>query len=305
MRKLREILSNPLCIGAMAVRRYLKSVLNDRTYLRLLYFFEQGRPLHLKNPETFTEKIQWLKLNDRKPLYTKMVDKIEVKGLIRELVGDEYIIPTIGCWDSFDDVDFDSLPDQFVLKSTNGSGGCVVICKDKAHFDISEAKRVIESTAKGNVGVTYREWPYLDIKPRIFAEELITNPDSEDLTDYKFFCFNGRPLYCQVIANRRSHETIDFYDRDWKHQEFFGLNPSVNPSVNPSGIILPKPENFALMLQLAEIISKGHIFLRVDLYNVRGKIYFGETTFYPASGFGRFQPAEWDLRLGGLIELPR
>lgn len=301
MRKLREILSNPLCIGAMAVRRYLKSVLNDRTYLRLLYFFEQGRPLHLKNPETFTEKIQWLKLNDRKPLYTKMVDKIEVKGLIRELVGDEYIIPTIGCWDSFDDVDFDSLPDQFVLKSTNGSGGCVVICKDKAHFDISEAKRVIESTAKGNVGVTYREWPYLDIKPRIFAEELITNPDSEDLTDYKFFCFNGRPLYCQVIANRRSHETIDFYDRDWKHQEFFGLNPSVNPS----GIILPKPENFALMLQLAEIISKGHIFLRVDLYNVRGKIYFGETTFYPASGFGRFQPAEWDLRLGGLIELPR
>lgn len=297
----------------MLTRRCLKTVLPDRVYLRLLYFFEQGEVLHLSRPKTFTEKIQWLKLNDRKPLYTQMVDKIEAKKLVGQLIGEEYIIPTIGCWDRIEDVDFDSLPNMFVLKTTNGSGGSVVICKDKSSFDRTAAVRTLSSTAGGNVGISYREWPYLNIRPRVFAEELISNSDSDDLIDYKFFCFNGKPLYCQVIANRRTCETIDFYDNEWRHQEFYGLNPAVWNCVpwninhscgcKPSGIIMPKPRNFDRMLQLAEVISKDHRFLRVDLYNIDGKIYFGETTFYPASGFGTFTPREWNLKLGELLNL--
>jgi len=231
-----------------------------------------------------------------------MVDKIEVKNIIGNIIGKEYIIPTIAVWEDSKHIDFSVLPNRFVLKSTNGSGGSVVICKDKSTLDKEKALNLIDTTYKGNVGVTYREWPYLNIQPRIFAETLITDNSSEDLIDYKFFCFNGKALYCQVIANRRTRETIDFYNRDWKHQEFYGL--CTGTAIKQSGQILPRPLNYDLMLMLADKISDGHPFLRVDLYNVQGKIFFGETTFFPASGFGKFTPNEWDLRLGDLIELP-
>jgi len=300
MRSYKTIIRNPLCIGAMIIRKYLKKHLSDSLYLRLLYFFEQGEILNLQRPKNFTEKIQWLKLYNRNPLFTKMVDKIEVKEIIKNIIGDKYIIPTIAVWDSFDDIDFDSMPNQFVLKSTNGSGGSVFICRCKSTFNRDKAKSIIEETSNNDVSITYREWPYHNIKPRILAEPLIVDKTTEDLIDYKFYCFGGNALYCQVIANRRKKETIDFYDREWIHQEFYGLNPSGNPS----GIIMPKPEGYEEMLMIAEKISKGHIFLRVDLYNVNGKIYFGETTFYPASGFGVFTPKKWNRILGNLIELP-
>lgn len=299
MRSIKSVLTNPLCIGSMVLRRCSHLITSDVIYLKLLYFFEQGRILHLKSPKSFTEKIQWLKLYNRKPLFCKMVDKLAVKDIVSSIIGSKYIIPTIGKWDSFEEIDFDKLPDSFVLKSTNGSGGAVVICKDKSKLDIDAAKKIICATSSSNVGHTYREWPYTGTTPRIFAETLIADSSSKELKDYKFYCFNGKPLYCQVIANRYTKETIDFYDCNWVHQEFVGLNPSVKQS----GEILQKPKNFHEMLDVAAKLSKDIPFLRVDLYNVDGIIYFGETTFFPASGFGTFMPKKWDNILGNLIEL--
>lgn len=300
MRSLSYIIRNPLCIGSMLTRKFFKHRLPDDLYLRLLYFFEQGEFLNLSNPHKFTEKIQWLKLNNRNPELTNLVDKIEAKKIVASIIGDQYIIPTIGVWDKFDEIEFGKLPNSFVLKSTNGSGGAVYLCHSKENLDIKSAKEILESTSKGNVGITYREWPYLHIKPRIFAERLIEDNINSDLIDYKFFCFNEQPLYCQVIANRREKETIDFYDQNWTHQDFYGLNPTVPPS----GKLIPKPKNFDEMLSIAKKLSKGFPFVRVDLYNVDGKIFFGEITFFPASGFGRFTPNIWNRKLGDKLVLP-
>lgn len=301
MRPFSAIIKNPLCIGAMLVRKFGLNILPDTTYLRLLYFFEQGKILRLKNPHDFTEKLQWLKLYDRNPRYTNMVDKVEAKHIAASRIGEEYIIPTLGIWKTFDDIDFEVLPNEFVLKSTNGSGGAVLICRDKTKLDKRNARTLLEGTSRSNVGITYREWPYRNIKPRYIAEELLKMPNESDLIDYKFFCFGGVPRYCQVITNRRTQETIDFYDMEWKHQEFYGLNPAVKPS----GKELPKPENFGTMQEIASKLSQDIPFLRVDLYNIDGRIYFGETTFYPASGFGKFTPEYWNRRLGDMISLPK
>ncbi len=299
MRSARLILRNPLCLASMLLRRYGTRVLSDRTYIKLLYLFEQGKVLNLKHPTLFTEKLQWLKLYNRNAMQTRMVDKLLVKQYISDLIGERYVTKTYGVWERFDDIDFSKLPESFVLKSNNGSGGAVYICRDKTTLDVAKARSIVESTRMGNVGKTYKEWPYLNIEPKIFAEELLADGGNGDLTDYKFFCFNGQPLYCQVICDRTTVETIDFYDMNWQHQPFVGLNPNCRNS----GKILPVPPNFEEMKSLAAKISHGHPFLRVDLYNINGCIYFGETTFFPASGLGRFTPAEYDRKLGNLLNL--
>lgn len=272
----------------------------DKIYLKLLYRLSMHKRLNLKNPKTFTEKIQWLKLYDRKAKYTLMVDKIKVKEFVANTIGKEYVIPTIGVWNSFEEIDFNSLPESFVLKTNCGGGsGGVIICKNKQLLDINDAKTKINNSLKNNIYKTYREWPYKNIVPQIFAEQYMRNSNDEELRDYKFFCFDGVPKYCQVISNRRTKETIDFYDMNWIHQEFYGLNPKCKQS----DISIPKPALLNQMINIAKIFSKNMPFLRVDLYNINNHIYFGELTFYPASGIGTFTPSKWNTYLGNMIHI--
>lgn len=279
--------------------------LPDATYLKLLYSLRMGHQLDLKNPQTFTEKIQWLKLYDRNPEYITMVDKYTVKEYVANIIGKQYIIPTLGVWDNFEDIVWDSLPNQFVLKTTHGGGGSgVVICKDKAKFNKEEAKAKLSKSLKSDIYPYFREWPYKNVPKRIIAEKFMApekSPALNDLPDYKFFCFNGEPKYCQVIRGRHTKETIDFYDMEWNHMPFVGLNPVTSNGLTP----VDRPGNFEGMKDICRKLSKAIPFVRVDLYLIDDKNYFGELTFYPASGMGLFTPEEWNVKLGDLLTLPK
>lgn len=297
MRPISFFLKNPSQILLSLVNKYA-TWLPDKQFIQLKYRLEMGKSLNLKNPTTFQEKIQWLKLYDRKPEYTTMVDKYAVKDYVKALIGEKYIIPTLGIWDNFDDIDFDKLPDKFVLKTTHGGGSTgVVVCHDKASFNHTEAKHKLENSLSTDIYKHMREWPYRDVPRRIIAEKYLELPDKTDLTDYKVFCFNGKPQYIQVIQDRNINETIDFFDTNWNHQEFVGLNPKCkNAQVTPS-----RPEHLDEMLQVAERLAEGTKFVRVDLYSIVEKVYFGELTLYPASGFGKFSPEKWETALGKFI----
>ena len=288
-------------IGYKALRKIgFWNFMNDKDYIQFSYRILAGKKLDLDDPKTFSDKIQWLKLNDRNPRYIKMVDKYTVKKYIAEVIGAEYVIKNLGVWDRFEDIDFDSLPDKFVLKCTHDSGG-LAICRGKDSFDLDTARKKIKKSLKHNYYFRGREWPYKKVRPRIIAEELLEDSESNDIRDYKFYCFNGTPRFCQVISNRNTNETIDFFDMNWRHQEFTGLSLPNKP-YSPSPI--PIPIQFEKMKQFAEILSQNIPFLRVDFYEVNGKLFFGELTFYPASGFGVFYPQKWNLKLGEMIKLP-
>lgn len=278
--------------------------LPDATYLKLLYRFKMGHRLDLRNPQTFTEKIQWLKLYNRKPEYTKMVDKYAVKEYVAKKIGEEYIIPTLGVWDKPEDIDWASLPNKFVLKTTHGGGGGgVVICKDKATFDKTTAIAKLKESMASDIYSYLREWPYKNVPKRIIAEQFLApekSPAPKDLPDYKFFCFNGEPKYCQVIRDRLTKETIDFYDMDWNHMPFVGLNPVARNGLTP----VARPGNLDEMKEICCKLADSKTFVRVDLYVIDDKSYFGELTFYPASGMGVFTPEEWNGKLGDLLTLP-
>lgn len=279
--------------------------LPDKTYLQLLYRFKMGHRLDLNHPKTFTEKIQWLKLYNRRPEYTLMVDKYVVKKYVADIIGEKYIIPTLGVWDKPEDIDWDALPNEFVLKTTHGGGsGGVVICKDKKTFDRNKAILTLRDSMNGDIYRSLREWPYKDVKKRVLAEkymapkDMVNNP-IYDLSDYKFFCFNGEPKYCQVIRDRHSKESIDFYDMNWRHQEFVGLNPIASNGINP----VPRPLLLDDMICICHKLSENMKFVRIDMYVIDNRIYFGEITFYPASGMGLFNPDKWNEELGNLISL--
>lgn len=278
--------------------------LPDATYLKLLYRFRMGHRLDLKNPQTFTEKLQWLKLYNRKPEYTKMVDKDAVKEYVANIIGEEYIIPTLGVWDKPEDIDWGSLPNQFVLKTTHGGGGGgVVICKDKTTFDKTTAIAKLKESMASDIYSGLREWPYKNVPKRIIAEKFMApekSPAPKDLPDYKFFCFNGEPKYCQVIRDRHTKETIDFYDMDWNHMPFVGLNPVARNGLTP----VARPGNLDEMKEICRKLADSKSFVRVDLYVIDDKTYFGELTLYPASGMGVFTPSEWNDKLGDWLTLP-
>lgn len=275
---------------------------SDEKYLKKLFRLNMGKELNLDNPQTFSEKLQWLKLYNRKPEYTQMVDKVEAKKYVANLIGEEYIIPTLGVYNSVGEIDFNALPNQFVLKTTHGGGsGGVVVCKDKTTLNIADCKRELQRSMKQNIYRHLREWPYKDVKPRIIAEKLLEVKESEDLPDYKFYCFNGEPRYCQVIRDRNFKETIDFYDMDWNHLPFIGLNPVAKNGLNP----VERPFCFENMIRICKELAKDIIFSRIDLYVIDEKVYFGEITFYPASGLGEFSPQEWNYTLGEMIQLSK
>lgn len=262
-----------------------------------------GSWINWKNPKTFTEKLQWLKLYNRRPEYTMMVDKYAVKKYVANIIGEEYIIPTLGVWDKPEDIDWDSLPNQFVLKTTHGGGGGgVVICKDKTTFNKKEAVDKLNQSFKSDIYRELREWPYKNVQKRIIVEKFMApkkSPTPKDLPDYKFFCFNGEPQYCQVIRDRHTKETIDFYDMDWNHQEFVGLNPVACNGLTP----VARPGNLDEMKNICRKLADSKSFVRVDLYVIEDKSYFGELTLYPASGMGVFTPEEWNGKLGDLLTL--
>lgn len=292
----------------IAVLAHFGTWLPDVMYLKILYRLKMGYDLDLKTPRTFTEKLQWLKVYDYKPEYTKMVDKLAAKDYVASRIGEEYIIPTLGVWDRVEDIDWDSLPDQFVLKTTHGGGGGgVVVCSDKKHFDKAKAIKKLQTSMHSNAGKTYRERPYLNVPRKIIAEKFMAerkakeNAKISDLPDYKFFCFNGEPYYCQVIRDRHTKETIDFYDMEWNHMPFVGLNPVARNGVEP----VVKPLHLEVMKDICRKLSKDMKFARIDLYVIDDKIYFGEITLYPASGIGIFYPNKWNIELGNLISLEK
>lgn len=279
-------------------------ILPDQYYLKKQYFKSCGEKLNINNPQKLTEKIQWLKLHDRNPDYHLLVDKYEVKEIIAEKAGRDLVIPTYGVWTKFEDIDFDKLPNQFVLKCTHDSAS-VVICKDKKEFDFDFAKNKLNKALKFNYyRYENKQWAYKKIKPRIIAEKYLSELGNSELMDYKFYCFNGEPHFCQVIANRQTNETIDFYDKNWNHQNFIGIL-KFGDKLTFSETKQKMPENYDKMIRIAKILSENIPFVRVDLYNINGEIFFGEITFYPAGGVGFFEPRDWDLKLGQLLQLPK
>lgn len=285
-------------LAAVLTRVYF--LFPDKFYLQLIYRLRMGEKLHLDNSRKFTEKIQWLKLYNRKPEYTMMVDKYAVKDYVENIIGKEHIIPTLGVWDRVEDIDWNSLPNRFVLKTTHGGGGGgVFICKDKTSLNVRAVSSKLRKAMKSNIAGGYGEKPYEKVPKRIIAEEFMEDPNQDDLVDYKFFCFNGVPTYCQVIANRRTKETIDFFDMEWNHQEFCGFNPKCSNAERPE----PKLAKLAQMVKISENLSKDIPFLRVDLYYINGNVYFGELTFFPASGYGVFTPEGWNEKLGSMLSL--
>ncbi len=279
-------------------RRHFFDWLSDEAYIKLMYYCIMDRKVNLKNPQTFNEKLQWLKLYNRNPIYTMMVDKYEVKKYIAETIGEEYLIPTLGIYSSFNEIDFNKLPNQFVIKCTHDSGG-VVICKDKTKLDINSAREKINKNLKNNFFYVGREWPYKDVKPRIIIEEYIDDHKNEDLNDYKFMCFNGKVKCSFVCSERRSKEglKVTFFDLDWNKMPFERHYPYSKKNI-------AKPENYTKMIELSEKLSKNLPFVRIDFYEVNGKIYFGEITFFPGNGTEEFTPEEYDYLLGSWIELP-
>jgi hypothetical protein len=258
-----------------------------------------GKKLNLRNPQTFNEKIQWLKLHDRKPIYTTMVDKYAAKEYVANIIGEQYIIPTLGVWDNPDDIDFNALPDQFVLKVTHDSGG-LVICRDKSTLNVEEAKKKLRNSLNMNYYKVHREWPYRDVPKRIIAEQYMEDSDTSELRDYKFFSFDGVVKALFIASDRQDPTTdtkFDFFDADFRHLPFTNGHPNADS-------IPARPECFEEMKTLAEKLSKGIPHLRVDFYEVNGKVYFGELTFTHWSGLVPFDPESWDKQFGDWIKIP-
>ena len=289
----------------MNIKRKILKILPDKLYLELMFKRRLGYKLDLKNPKTFNEKLQWLKLYDRKPIYTTMVDKYEAKKYVADKIGEQYIIPTLGVWDDPDEIDFDALPNQFVLKCNHNSGLGMCICKDKSKLDIESVKVELRKGLKQNYYLSGREWPYKNVKRKIIAEKYIENFDLGDLRDYKIHCFAGIPKFIQVIGNRNiSAHTGNqmFYTGDWEPAgwSFGDYSPYPNE--------LDEPHQLNKMYEIASSLSMEHSYLRVDLYEINNQIYFGELTFYPGCGLYPYNGVynkETDMMLGALLELPK
>lgn len=292
-------LTSPRYMGSVLLHRFDRLIKNDALYLKMEYYFQTGRRLNLNNPKSYNEKLQWLKIHDRKPEYTQMVDKAGVKDYIAKTIGEQYVIPTLGIWKHFDDIDFTTLPEKFVLKCTHDSGG-LVICKDKKTLDKVSAKKKIEKCLKKNYFYGTREWPYKDVKPRIIAEPLLEQANGEEICDYKVMCFNGKAKLIELHMNRHSdHHTQDFYGVNWQKTEI----SQGKGYGGCSDIEVSKPSCLNEMLRLSETLTKDMAHCRVDWYVVNGHLYFGELTFFDGSGFDLFDRYEDDLLLGSWINL--
>ncbi|MBQ4153930.1 MAG: glycosyl transferase [Clostridia bacterium] len=293
--KIKRLLNDPLIIISYLLETPVARLLSDKCYLKIKYRIIMKRRLNLKDPKTFNEKLQWLKLNNRKPEYTTYVDKYKVREYIANKLGEEYLIPLLGVWDDPEEIDFDSLPNQFVLKCNHNSGLGMCICKDKSKLDIESVKKELKKGLKQNYYFHGREWPYKNVERKIIAEKYIEDKSGE-LKDYKLMCFNGE-VKCSFLCSGRFSENglhVTFFDNDWNVMPFERHYPSCKEG-------LPCPSSFKKMKELASVLSKDIPFVRVDFYDVNGKIYFGELTFFPGGGMEEFTPEEWDYKLGEWI----
>ncbi len=299
-RIIKQFVSDPeykLC--QLALRFMPAESIPDRMWIKYQFHYAFGYPLNLKEPLTYNEKLNWLKLYGKNPMYTELVDKIAVKEWVKKRIGGEYVIPTINSYKSFDEIDFDSLPKQFVLKCNHDSGS-VIICEDRDSFKKDKAREILSNALKKNFYKVNREWPYKHVKPMIFAEQYIACNDTKEIADYKFFCFNGKVKALFIATDRQNNEEetkFDFFDEDFNHLAFTNGHPNAN-------ICPAKPKCFDLMKTLAERLSNGIPHVRVDFYEVNGHVYFGEMTFFHWGGFMKFEPKEWDKKFGEWLVLP-
>ncbi len=302
LKRLIIAITNPKKIVQYFETKGIFNRLSDKKYLKLMYRLQMGKKLDLDNPKTFNEKLQWLKLYDRNPEYTKLVDKYEVKRIVADKIGAEYIIPTLGVWDKFDDIDFDKLPNQFVLKCTHDSGG-LVICKDKSKFDIKSAKKKINRSLRSNYYYHGREWPYKNVEPRIIAEEFLSDDDNVEsgLTDYKFFCFDGLAYSVMICIDRNTGDPkYYFFDKSRKLLRLNKRSKLVSDDFHVNF-----PDCIDKMFDLAEKLSKGFPHVRVDLFSSKNKPYFGELTFFSESGMDNNLLPEAEKIFGDLINLEK
>lgn len=308
--------------------------MDDESYIKLLWLIRMGYPIDLNHPKTFNEKLQWLKLHDHNPLYTIMADKYEAKQFVADRVGQDYVVPCYGVWDHFDDIDFENLPDEFVLKTTHDYAGYIIV-DDRDVFDRKSAKKFLEKHLSKNHYFNTREWVYKNIKPRIIAEKLLKNDDGSELLDYKTTCFNGVPYHTYVRSLSKDKNLMLTYNdgtqpfpqslkfslsdlkleyrirkalNDLEFITFYDNNFNIIPCSNDEGPStvhpIPKPANFDKMLEIAAVLSKNIPHVRVDFYEVNGKLYVGELTFYTSAGFANFYPDKYNYIFGDMIKLP-
>ncbi|WP_078429777.1 ATP-grasp fold amidoligase family protein [Alkalihalobacterium alkalinitrilicum] len=295
---LTKVINNPYKILSYFGERGMLKTLPDNLYLKLLFRARLGKELNLRNPNTFNEKLQWLKIYDRNPKYTTLVDKYEVRKHVSNTIGKEYLIPLLGVYDKVDEIDITTLPNEFVLKCTHDSGG-IVICKNKNNFDVELAREKLRRSINKNYFYQYREWPYKNVNPKIVCEKYMVDESGKELKDYKIFCFNGEPKIIQVDFNRFTGHTRNLYDTNWNY-----LPTSFQYPTNPD-IVINKPNRLAEMIKLARILAEGLTFVRIDFYSINDRIFFGEITFYPESGFGNFYPNTLGVEMGEWIKLSK
>lgn len=293
-----DVVRNPSLVVPILGHRGFFHSMEDEKYLKFSYKGYMGRDLDLENPKGFNEKLQWLKLHDRNPLYTMLVDKYRVKDWVADRIGSQYVTETYAVWDCAEDIDISGLPERFVLKTNHDSGG-VAICRDRAIFDLDAAKRKLAKHLKYNYYWGCREWPYKDVKPLVFAEEYLDpDPTTNDLVDYKVMCFGGKARCVFTCTGRDADDLrVDFYDLDWNHMPFTRHYPNAD-------VPAPRPAELEKMVELSERLSAEIPFVRSDFYEVGNDLYFGELTFYPGSGFEDFSSESWDEEFGKLIQLP-
>lgn len=298
MNKICKIIKNPKLIIIYLMGKGYFKFLSDKIFIKLKYKLMTNKKLDLKEPHTYNEKLQWLKLYDRKDEYTLMVDKYEAKKYVANKIGNQYIIPTIGVYNNFEEIDFNLLPSQFVIKCTHDSGG-LVICKDKSKININETKKIIKKSLRRNYYYTGREWPYKNVKPRIIVEKYMEDKNSNTMKDYKFFCFNGEPKIMYLSEGLENHATA--------RMSFFDMNFKITTCKRTDYKLLDytpqKPVNFEKMKEFAKILSKDIPHVRLDFYEINGKLYFGELTFSTCSGYVSFEDEEWNYKLGSYIDI--
>ena len=271
----------------------LSKLFPDRIYINLKYKLRFRRELNIDSPKGFNEKLNWLKLNNRNPLYSIMVDKFFCKEYVANIIGPEYVVPVYGYWKNVDDIDYEILPERCFLKTTHDSSGGLLIDKKKG-IDFKIVKKILKGRNRSSWYWHLREWPYKNVKPGIIAEEYLDEGTGKELCDYKFYCFNGEPKY-MYITNKGKHIYENFYDMNFNPVDITHGFERKYPEYQI-------PDNFEKMKELASTLSKGHVFIRIDFFNVKGKLYFGEFTFYDWGGMKPLNE-KWEQRLGDLINL--
>lgn len=291
-----EAFKEPSSIPALAWNKLSPLVKSNKVYLSINYFLMRGKVMHWDNPKRFNEKLQWLKLHCDDPNRKYCVDKYEVKKVVGDIIGEQYIIPTYGVWNNFEEIDFDTLPNQFVLKCTHDSGG-IVICKDKKQFDLKKARKKINHHLKKNYYASHREYGYQFVPPRILAEKYMEDESGWQLKDYKVFCFHGEPKFVEVDYDRYVSHKLNVYDLNWNFVDFYMTSP------NDKNVNIPKPQKLDELLDLCRKLSKDELFVRVDFYSIKDYLFFGELTYYPGAGCIDFHPDKYDYILGEMLQL--